>query len=81
MNSNARKGDRVNPNAEYYEAHYDELLEQYPERWVAIYNQEVVGTASDARKLLTRLKQERLPLRKVLVKHLTREEEVFILAA
>lgn len=71
----------MNPNAEYYEAHYDELLEQYPERWVAIYNQEVVGTASDARKLLTRLKQERLPLRKVLVKHLTREEEVFILAA
>ena len=71
----------MNPNAEYYEAHYDELLEQYPERWVAIYNQEVVGTASDARKLLTRLKQERLPLRKVLVKHLTREEEIFILAA
>ena len=71
----------MNPNTAYYEANYEELLEQYPEKWVAIYNQQVVGAASDARELLIRLKQEDFPLRKVMVKHLTRKMEVFILTA
>ena len=79
MKTNTLKGDTVNPNTEYYETHYQDLLDQYPEQWVAIYNQEVVGTSSDARELLMRLKQEGVPLNKALVKHLTREEEVFIL--
>ena len=65
----------MNPNTAYYETHYEELLEQYPEKWVAIYNQKVVGTDSDGRQLLISLKKEGFPLRKVLVKHLTHEGE------
>ena len=45
MEINTLKGDTVNPNTEYYEAHYQELFDQYPEQWVAIYNQEVVALA------------------------------------
>lgn len=76
-----RKGGRLKQDTTYYEAHYEELLEQYPEQWVAIYQQKVVGTASDGRELLLSLKEKGFPLRHVLVKHLTREEEVWILAA
>ena len=74
-------GGRMNPNTAYYETHYEELLDRHPEQWVAIYKQEVVGTASDARELLITLKQDGVPLNRVLVKHLTREEQVFILLA
>ncbi len=70
----------MKPNTEYYETHYQELLDRYPEQWVAICNREVVGTSPDARELLMRLNREGVPLNKILMKRMTREEEVFILA-
>ena len=54
----------MNPNTAYYETHYEELLEQYPGKWVAIYNQKVVGTDSDGRQLLISLKKEGFPLKR-----------------
>ena len=71
----------MNPNTAYYESHYEELLDQHPDQWVAIYEQKVMGTDSDQRKLLTALKEDGVPLNKVLVKHLTREGQAFILPA
>jgi len=32
------------------------LLEQYPDQWIAVFNQEVLDASSDARKLLVHLK-------------------------
>ena len=66
--------------AQYYEAHYEELLDQYPEQWVAILDQKVVGISSDPRELLQNLKDQGMSLRRVLVKHVTREQETWILA-
>ena len=67
--------------AHYYETHYEELLKEYPEQWVAILDQKVVGISSDPRKLLQNLKDQGMSLRRVLVKHVSREQETWILAA
>jgi hypothetical protein len=34
-------------DAHYFDEHRGELLAQYPEHWVAIYHQQVVGVAKD----------------------------------
>ena len=49
---------RFHRDVEYYHAHYEELLARYPEMWVSIYNEEVVGAAPDLRDLL-RMRMER----------------------
>ena len=67
--------------AEYYEAHYEELLEKHPEQWVAILDQKVVGVSSDPTELMQRLKDQGVSLRRMLVKHVTREQETWILVA
>ena len=81
MKTKSLKGDRLQQEAQYYEAHYEELLDQYPEQWVAILDQKVVGTSSDPRELLQNRKDQGMSLRRVLVKHVTREQETWILAA
>ena len=81
MNNNTLKGGRLQQEAEYYEAHYEELLEKHPEQWVAILAQKVVGISSDPRELLQNLKDQGVSLRRVLVQHVTRNRETLILAA
>lgn len=70
---------RFKKDTAYLDAHYEELLEQYPEQWVAIYNQQVVGTGPDFEQLLKNLKAQGFPVGQLLVEHLTRQEEVLIL--
>lgn len=69
---------RLRRDAEYFHAHYEELLAQYPDMWVSIYNEEVVGAASDLRDLL-RMRMERgVPPGQGLVKYLTREPRILV---
>ncbi len=71
--------ERFHRDVEYYNVHYEELLAQYPEMWISIYNQEVVGAAPDLRDLL-RLRMERgVPPGQGLVKYLTRERRILVL--
>lgn len=65
----------------YYEGNREKLLEEYPEKWVAIYNQKVVGAAPDVQQLLTDLKEGGIPTERLLVRHITREDEMLILTA
>ena len=65
----------------YYEAHHQELLAQYPEQWVAILNQQVVGASEDYEQLLTDLQEQDIPIERTLFKHLTEREELWILAS
>jgi hypothetical protein len=68
-------------DAEYFEEHRAELLEQYPERWVAIYNQQVVGVAKDAKRLKRQLERKGIPPGRVVREYLTQKEELLILSA
>ena len=69
---------RFRRDVDYYEAHYDELLAQYPEEWVAIYDESVVGTAPQIEDLLTALTRRGVPPEQALVRHVTRHENILI---
>ena len=71
---------RFKRNTAYYEAHHAELLERYPEQWVAIDHQQVVGVAPDYEPLLDELQAKGFAVGEVLVEHLTRHDELLILA-
>ncbi len=64
---------------EFYEAHYQELLTQYPDQWIAILDQQVVGASEDAFDLLGQLKARGVPTHRILTRHMTEEPELLIL--
>ncbi len=68
-------------DSEYFSTHYTELVEQYPEQWVAIYHKNVVGSSDDHYALLDTLQEKAVPLEDVVIEHVTRDEELWILAA
>ncbi len=72
--------ERFGKDTEYYEVHYEELLAKYPEQWVAIFNEEVVGASADYDQLLADLQAKDIPIERALFKHLTRKEEIWILS-
>jgi hypothetical protein len=70
---------RFKRDTQYYEAHREELLIQYPEHWVAVFNQQVVGAAPDFEPLLAMLEQSGIPVERTLIEHVTRKDELLIL--
>ena len=80
MSNSENRIERHYGDVEYYEAHYRELLNRYPDQWIAVRNRKVVGTSGDAFKLMANLKAEGVPTHEVLVRHLTRDAELLILA-
>lgn len=65
----------------YYETHHEQLLKKYPEQWVAIFDQQVVGSSPDYEKLLTELEEKGVPIERTLFKHLTQKQEIWILSS
>ena len=70
---------RFKRDTQYYEAHREELLTQYPEQWVAVFNQQVVGAAPDFDQLLTMLERRSIPAQRALIEHVTCKAELLIL--
>jgi hypothetical protein len=54
-------------------------LGKYPEQWVPIYNQQVVGTSPDYEQLLDDMEGKGVPIEKALFKRITQKEELWIL--
>jgi len=65
---------------EYYEAHYEGFVKSYPDQWVAIFDQQVVGAGPDPDRLIHDLKEKGVPIGMVVVKYLTTKDEVWILS-
>ena len=62
-----------NGNRAYFEAHREELLEQYPGHWVVIYQRHIVGAASNLDQLtalLDHLQDTGISISEVLVEYL-----------
>jgi hypothetical protein len=62
-----------NGNRAYFEAHREELLEQYPGHWVVIYQRQLVGAASNLGQLtalLDHLQDTGISISEVLVEYL-----------
>ena len=66
-------------DVEYYEAHYVELLAQYPDQWIAILDRKVVGASDDAFKLMAQVEADGVPSNRVLRRHMTKDAELLIL--
>ena len=81
MNQVQAELQRFKKDTAYYEAHHEELLKKYPEQWVAIFDQQVVGTSQEYELLLTELEKEGVPIERTLFKHLTQKEELWILSS
>ncbi len=79
MSNAPTMSERHNKDVEYYEIHYRELLAQYPDQWIAILDQKVVGTSDDAFELSTQLKKRGVSTNRVLRRHMTKESELLIL--
>ena len=67
-------------DGQFFDAHYEELLEKYPEQWVAVFDEQVVGAGFDFDQLLDDLKARGLPLGRTVIEKVTAENEVWILA-
>ncbi len=70
---------RFQRDIDYYETHREELLNRYPEQWVAIFNEQVVDTAPTVEQVLRGLRAKGVPPGQGLVEHLTRHDELLIL--
>ena len=70
---------RFQQDTDYLRTHWDDLLERYPEQWIAIYNREVVGVAPDFDRILGELKKCGVPIGRARIEHMTRHDDVLIL--
>ncbi len=68
-------------DALYFEAHRQELLRQYPEQWVAVYDRQVVATASEIPELREQLDQQGFPRGEVFVEYVSTKDDLLILGS
>lgn len=71
--------ERYRTDALYFEQHRPDLLRRYPDRWIAVYNQAIVGTAKRLPHLLKTLDKRGLPRGQVFIEHLSPKEDLLIL--
>jgi len=69
---------RFHRNVEFGQAHYDELLERYPEQWVAMYDEAVVGTGPDKQQLINELRQHGVPPEQTYFNFFTHDDTILI---
>ncbi len=81
QDSISQRLQRFQRDIDYYEAHREELLDRYPEQWVAVFNEQVVSTAPTVEQVLRGLSAKGVPPGQGLVEHLTRHDELLILAS
>lgn len=72
---------RFHRDADYYQAHREQLLKQYPEQWVAIFNEQVVGAAPDYDAVLDQVQAKKIPVGRVFIDQVTAKDELLILRA
>lgn len=62
----------------YFDEHMDELARDFPEEWIAIYHQRVVGHDSSLDRLMDGLVQKNLPVGQIAVRRATRDQLLFL---
>ena len=76
MNKPQAMLEKFQRDIDYGEAHREELLGQYPEQWVAILDQQVVGDSADPYQLIADLRAKAISTERVLLRHLTHRPEL-----
>jgi hypothetical protein len=70
---------RFHNDVMYFDAHRDELLKEYPEHYIAIFNEQIVAVDRDYERLLEQVAAKGISLGQVFVDHATNEDYVLIL--
>ena len=68
-----RKDAEHRKDVEWFNKHNRELMKQYPEQWIAVLGQKVVGAAPDIYDLIDRLKEEGIAQDVILWEHMTKD--------
>ena len=68
-------------DTEWYQNHYEELLKQYPDHWVAIYDEKLVAASPDQDAMFAELKKKGVKATKAYLKYLSTTEEIWIFQA
>jgi hypothetical protein len=71
--------ERYRADALYFDEHRDELLRRYPDRWVAVYLQSVVGAAKSMKQLVRQLQRKGIRPGRTYTEFLTDKVEDLIL--
>jgi hypothetical protein len=70
---------RFEKNVQYALTHLEEWRLQYPDSWVAAYNEELVGVAKDSDELLSTLRSKRIPIEEVFLRFIPKEKYSLVL--
>ncbi|MBM2827260.1 MAG: hypothetical protein HW403_1324 [Dehalococcoidia bacterium] len=73
--------ERYRKDALYFEENREEFLRLYPERWVAVYEQKMVGVAKHLPQLINSLKKKGLPSNHTFIEYLSTNEATLILSS
>lgn len=71
--------ERFTADMLYFDQHRHELLRQYPDKWVAIYQNQVVATAKTLPRLVKQLERKGIPKGRAFVEYVTAKEDLLIL--
>lgn len=71
--------ERFTADMLYFDQHRHALLRQYPDKWVAIYQNQVVATAKTLPRLVTQLERKGIPKGRAFVEYVTEKEDLLIL--
>jgi hypothetical protein len=72
--------ERQRYDALYFEDRRQELMVQYPDHWIAVYNEAVVATAKRLPQLIRKLDKLGVPCGKVFVEDLSTKDDILILS-
>jgi len=64
----------VSESQDFIYAHRDELIQQYPNQWIAVHEKDIVGHDKDLLNLVRNLRASGIPLKHIALEMLSREE-------
>ena len=73
--------ERFAQDRHYLEHHVEELRAQYPDHWIAVYRQQVVGAAKSHQRLIAELERQGIPPGRVYRQYLSTKDELLIVVA
>ena len=73
--------ERHEKDIDFYETHREELLKKYPDQWVTILNQKVMGAADSPAELRELFKAKGIPTNRMVLRHLSTKPRILVVPA
>lgn len=64
----------LSESQDFIYSHLEELLQQYPDQWIAVYRKDIIGNDKDLLRLVRKLRTSGAPLKHIALEMLSREE-------